>query len=86
MLSVPSALSYGVVPARNHYHSSWNLLISKIVVIPAEAGTPPARFILPGTVFHWEGQPRNRTLMEKVSGNFSSYLLPAFYLCIFDYA
>jgi hypothetical protein len=31
------------------------LLISKIVVIPAEAGTPPARFILPGAVFHWKG-------------------------------
>jgi len=35
MLSVTSALSYGVVPARNRCHSSWNLLISKIVVIPA---------------------------------------------------
>jgi hypothetical protein len=32
----------------------------KIVVIPAEKLEPPsARFILPLTVFHWDGQPCN---------------------------
>jgi len=36
---------------------SWNFLISKIVVIQAEAGTPLPRFILPGAGFHREGQP-----------------------------
>jgi len=53
-----------VVPPINHCHSSdsWNLLISKIVVIPAEAGTPSARFILSEAVFHWDGQPGKRLI------------------------
>ncbi len=51
------ALSYGVFPAGNRCHSSWNLLISKIVVIPAEAGTTSARYILLGAVFHRDGLP-----------------------------
>ena len=57
ILQVSSALSYGVFLAKNRCHSIWNLLISKIVVIPAEAGTPAARFILPGAVFYRYGLP-----------------------------
>ncbi|OYZ33385.1 MAG: hypothetical protein B7X86_08435 [Sphingobacteriales bacterium 17-39-43] len=77
VLQVSSVLSSGVVPARNRVLYQ----ITNSRKLP-----PPARFILPGAVFHWERQPCKRALMEKISGNFSSYLLPAFYLCIFVHA
>jgi hypothetical protein len=40
------------------------LLISKIVVIPAEAGTPPTRFILHGAVFHRDGAVRQKDHLQ----------------------
>ena len=49
VLEVSSALSFGVVPARN-------LVLFQIII--SRKLPPPARFILPGVVFHREGQPR----------------------------
>jgi len=48
VLSASSALSSRVFPARNHilvHHTNSRNL------------TPTARFILPGAVIHWDGQP-----------------------------
>ncbi|MDO8992701.1 hypothetical protein [Daejeonella sp.] len=48
VLSAGSALSSGIVPARNHV---------LFQITTSRKLPPPARFILPGAVFHWDGQP-----------------------------
>jgi len=53
VLSAGSALSYGVVPARNRV---------VIQIANSRKLPPPARFILPWAVFHRDGKPGKRTI------------------------
>ncbi|OYZ47276.1 MAG: hypothetical protein B7Y19_07955 [Sphingobacteriales bacterium 24-40-4] len=53
VLYVSSALSSGVVPARNRF---------LFQISNGRKLHPPARFILPDAVFHWDGQPWNGTI------------------------
>jgi hypothetical protein len=63
------------------------LLISKIVVIPAEAGTLPERFILPGTLFHrdWQTCKKDHMPFEINLGGSCSFLLNEFFMISFKY-